>query len=132
MRIAVAGGMSRSAWAGAATTARSDDREFQAESVRAPAAPAARLASLPIVDVRRLARDERADFAAFLKLPGGDHTRPPEKSVRWCQCWRPASRAASRSRLRCSRWRVGWLMVPSWYSRASSACSAAFKVQGAA
>jgi hypothetical protein len=32
---------------------------------------------------------------------------------RVCQCWSSLSRAASRSRLRCSRWRVGWVMVPS-------------------
>jgi hypothetical protein len=65
MRIAVARGTSRYAWAGAATTARSDDLEFlairrvapagprrpslplqggpQAESVRAPGAPTARV-----------------------------------------------------------------------------------------
>ena len=80
--------MSRSAWAGAATTVRSDDLEFlairrvtpagprppvpasagwpQAESVRARARRLRAFASLPIVDVRRLAWDERADFAAFL------------------------------------------------------------------
>ena len=105
MRIAVAGGMSRSAWAGAATTARSDDLEFlairrvapagprppvpasagwpQAESVRARARRLRAFASLPIVDVRRLARDERADFAAFLATLSPQQWQAPTLCTRW-------------------------------------------------
>ena len=45
------------------------------------------------------------------------------------QCCSSLSRAASRSRLRCRCWRAGWVMVPSSYRRASSACSAAFRAR---
>ena len=105
MRIAVAGGMSRSDRAGAATTARSDDLEFlairrvapagprppvpasagwpQAESVSARARRLRAFASLPIVDVRRLARDERADFAAFLATLSPQQWQAPTLCGRW-------------------------------------------------
>ena len=41
------------------------------------------LASLPIVDVRRLARDERADFAAFLATLSPQQWQAPTLCTRW-------------------------------------------------
>ena len=41
------------------------------------------LASLPIVDVRRLARDERADFAAFLATLSPQQWQAPTLCGRW-------------------------------------------------
>ena len=55
----------------------------QAESVRARARRLRAFASLPIVDVRRLAWDERADFAAFLATLSPRQWQAPTLCARW-------------------------------------------------